>query len=1091
MIWLTGIVAVALMLAVLELDPSQLYAISSLPYQVGSERWQLAAYLLLLGIILLRLGGYLSKSIIKYSQLQGNKSAIGYSSHQAPSQKVISQKLSSLSLPSSNLRITPWTQLNSQGLSKIIVKLIGCVLLLLAVLCNSVAQRMAFIESSPQQTLYVEAVVTPVGLSDKRLEVVEGSMLQGYRQLVALSDIKFTSIHQAFARSAVDSKRNTRLVAAKTGQLNPFNQPMPPEALPLINKIENSENERLSALLNSADKMIVMLQSYQPKHIKLNDLSADKQLRMKLVLKPLQLKDKNNKDEFDEYRWLSSRHATAKAFIVDSGDWVKETDNQKTQITKLTYRQKIDVMRFKFREHFLQLMSQRSSQFDLVSSTSNKASSNSVETQSVDSGSQATQSKPEEIAIDKAVNKADPKQSVAVTLSLLTGDRSLISDDTTALYRFGGISHLLAISGTHVLFLAILSAAIATTLINKVQPSFYNVLPRWQCGFIIAVITAFGYALFAGFDVPAVRTACMLLLVGVMRYFLAVPAIFKMLLILAVAMAWSDIFVLWQAGFWLSFIAVAVLVAYSQRLDRNNSQDGSQNKSIKRQLFDLFKLQLWMSLALLPISLWLFGKVSLWGFGVNLIAIGLFGWVIVPLNLLACVIFVVMPSNALPSLIWSMLFSILDRVHQLLLALQNMFQQSGWLHTEMSLPVMGLLLLMVLPWLLPKAMLNRMFSLVPLIAIGVLLYANPAAKTTGDNPVHISILNPNHPQLAASLIHNKHQAWLLVSTYEKEYQSEASFLTVRQQKRVSEALYDQLKKNNISHLTGIIGQTETAALAPVVAQLHSFMPVSYYWQAGINQHKPAIDRALLGLSLQAQSCHRGQQSSIQSLRQQQEIITEKPHLGTELPNLSGPAVIDYSSELLLTAITGWNQLNDSRVWDCAIELATTQSIYLKQQGGVEQLFSTIKGTAKDTVAKGTATITGLDGKKSEANTVNFKASKVNREANRVLLYSSAEPQLGTLWPLICTSQSPLAMPNNNLNPKLSDKRDTLASNQNAIANRYWLTPSQAIIETTLVDSFYPKAWKITGQSTVPAKPQLIESHLYWQQLQSMANFTEK
>ena len=406
---------------------------------------------------------------------------------------------------------------------------------------------------------------------------------------------------------------------------------------------------------------------------------------------------------------------------------------------------------------------------------------------------------------------------MAVTLSLLTGDRSLISDDTTALYRFGGISHLLAISGTHVLFLAMLSAAMVTSLINRVHPSFYNAVPRWQCGFIIAVITAFGYALFAGFDVPAVRTACMLLLVGVMRYFLAVPAIFKMLLILAIAMAWSDIFVLWQAGFWLSFIAVAVLVAYSQRWERDNSYDRTQNKSISRQLFNLFKLQLWMSVALLPISLWLFGKVSLWGFGVNLIAIGLFGWVIVPLNLLASVIFVVMPSNAIPSLIWSLLFRILDRVHQLLQALQNTFQQSGWLHTEMSLPLMGLLSLMVLPWLLPKAMLNRIFSLLPLMAIGLLLYANPTAENEANNPVHISVLNPNHPQLAASLIHNKQQAWLLVSTYEKKYQSEQPVLTVLQQKEVSEVLYDQLKKNNINHLTGVIVQTETSGLAPVVA----------------------------------------------------------------------------------------------------------------------------------------------------------------------------------------------------------------------------------------------------------------------------------
>lgn len=44
------------------------------------------------------------------------------------------------------------------------------------------------------------------------------------------------------------------------------------------------------------------------------------------------------------------------------------------------------------------------------------------------------------------------QQARAVTLSLLTGDRSLISRQTKDLYQLAGISHLLAISGMHVLF---------------------------------------------------------------------------------------------------------------------------------------------------------------------------------------------------------------------------------------------------------------------------------------------------------------------------------------------------------------------------------------------------------------------------------------------------------------------------------------------------------------------------------------------------------------------------------------------------------------------------------------------------------------
>ena len=76
---------------------------------------------------------------------------------------------------------------------------------------------------------------------------------------------------------------------------------------------------------------------------------------------------------------------------------------------------------------------------------------------------------------------------------------------------------------------------------------------------------------------------------------------------------------------------------------------------------------------------------------INLFAIGLFGSIIVPINLLASVLFVLMPNNALSAALWSLLFWILDQLHSLLQLLQLTFQQSGWLYSEISLPLMGLL----------------------------------------------------------------------------------------------------------------------------------------------------------------------------------------------------------------------------------------------------------------------------------------------------------------------------------------------------------------------------------------------------------------
>ena len=1031
MIWLAGFAAIGLMLAILELDPSQLYTLSTIRYQVNSEHWQAAVYFVLAIITLLWLGFYLLQLVAKRNNWQHTSlfcsvSSLKKSPYKKPSQILKPQRF----------YLTPLIELYHQGFIASIVKISIGLLFLLAVFCHSFAQRLAFIESSPQKNLYVQAMVTPIGLSDKRLKVDDKSVVQGYRQLVQLSDIKFDSLQVIGDKAETVPSYSNQFGSTidNSQRINPFHQPINTDVL--IDKASVSLNQAktVTGLQILPNAMTVMLQSYQIKDKPLNQLAAGQQLRMKLALIPLELKDKNNPDEFDEYRWLSSRHATAKAFIVD-------TNYQKVEeVSNLTLHQKIDVMRFRFREHFLQLMNERtySNNFQRVHATdfentdSGNNNSNKVDANSEHSGFN--------------------QDGVAVTLSLLTGDRSLISDETTALYRFGGISHLLAISGTHVLFLSILCATGATAFINRFMPRIYHFLPRWQCAFIIAAITAFGYALFAGFDVPALRTACMLLLVGVMRYLLAVPAIFKMLLLLAVIMAWSDIFVLWQAGFWLSFVAVAVLVAYSQRWERK--QDVKQSSQVSQafvsptlslagrlgqQLAGLFKLQLWMSIALLPISLWLFGKVSLWGFAVNLFAIGLFGWIIVPLNLLASVLFIIFPNNALADSIWSLLFWILDLLHRLLLTLQEILQYSGWVYTDISVPLLGLFLLLVLPWLLPKGMLSRLLSMAPLVAIAALAYAN---NDTLKDSVQITVLNPKDFNYAASLIHTQQQAWLLLSEYDNKYKVANASLTALQQQQLVQNLYDQLQEHGISHLTGVIVQTQTAGLAPVVRELNRHLPLSYYWQAGLANHKQQVNKALSASTLTAQSCHNGKQWP----QQQSERLFAK-----ELPTKRYD-----TDDLSLKVLTGWQQVKDSGVWDCVIELSTTQAIYLNEQGSNEQLRAAIRPSNSDSMLA----------KQSKVDDKRRTEPKV--EKNSVVIYSSVESQLGKLWELMCPAQE-LKVGDSSIQFKLT------------INEAYWLTPSQSVLDPELIVNFSAKDWKITGESMVPAKLSLTESYLYWQQ----------
>ena len=324
----------------------------------------------------------------------------------------------------------------------------------------------------------------------------------------------------------------------------------------------------------------------------LNNLQPGDQVLMSLTLAPLKTSQEvmNNASGFDSYRWLRARHIDGVGNIMAIGTSVHPTADYSASTTASSYiqrlRMSIDQGRWQLRQHFYQ----------------NWAQDSSAE-----------------------------QQARAVTLSLLTGDRSLINRETKDLYQLAGISHLLAISGTHVLFLAIVLSGLVTLIFDKKCATLYRYVPRWQLRWLVMVGAAFIYALFTGFDVPAARTAWMLLAVGAVRLTLLPVSTLQVLLALAVIMAWDDPYVLWQAGYWLSFIAVALLLKYedsapqaahkdsleSSQMLLSSANHGEQQENgipltaqLGRRFKQLLKLQVWLFIALLPITLLLFGKAS-------------------------------------------------------------------------------------------------------------------------------------------------------------------------------------------------------------------------------------------------------------------------------------------------------------------------------------------------------------------------------------------------------------------------------------------------------------------------------------------------
>lgn len=799
----------------------------------------------------------------------------------------------------------------------------------------------------------VQALVHIEGLSDS---VYDATTDSGYRQVVVITNI-----------APLVAELTPQELATKTSDYLDTNR----------NSLSTNYDINSNEVSLKVSEHRVLLNAYPKKSANdsqfaaLNDLQPGDEIFMSLALAPLATSEQavNNPTGFDSYRWLRGRHIDGVANIlavsptlVNSSEISNEISDKKYSKQSLDsdsylqrFRTRIDQGRWRLRQHFYQ---------------------------------------------DWSAQTTAEQQAKAVTLSLLTGDRSLINRDTKDLYQLAGISHLLAISGTHVLFLAIVLAGIVLLLFDRNYSAIYRRIPRWQVRWWVMIGAAFIYALFTGFDVPAARTAWMLLAIGFVRLILLPISTMRVLLALAVLMAWRDPYVLWQAGYWLSFIAVALLLKYDdtsyqhQTTAATTVHDSKQHTLISnalsgrvwRMVKRVFKLQFWLFLTLLPVTLLLFGKASLWGLFINLFAIGLFGWVIVPLNLLAGLCYLLVPSIA--DILWVIISTIVGHLHDLMSWLTSLPALSdAWLYTPVNMAILSMALLSALPWLLPRGLLSRWLMLPPLTLLIMTVYANQQSLVTMPT---LYILPTGDSYITAALLQyptaNEDSAnWLFLADHRPA--STRTMPSGMTADKLSENLKQQLGSLSVNNLESIVVQssstgltdtlisgdknianTKNSELLPMtVAQLNSRLAISQYWQAGRSDRWSAFQQAYKTVkqsedtpTISAQRCEQGKiwQSA--------------------------------NDELSVQAITGWTKIGDTSVWDCTIALDTNLPIRVLRYNAADPLNSLPANSPVSPPAQ--IASNKLTGKQSESQ-------------SRLILDADTHQRVWQLWSLLCSAES--------------------------------------------------------------------------------------
>ncbi len=236
-------------------------------------------------------------------------------------------------------------------------------------------------------------------------------------------------------------------------------------------------------------------------------------------------------------------------------------------------------------------------------------------------------------ALARAIASALAQHDYAgIVRALAIGERTEITAEQWRTWTATGTNHLVAISGLHIGMVA----GMAFFLIRR----FWTRLPRlvllWpaaKAGAVAGFIAAVTYAALAGFSIPTERTVIMIgVVMGNLILGRNTRSSHTLALALLLVLIWDPLAVL-EAGFWLSFAAVAIIFY------------GMGQRSAPRGLWWKWgRVHVLIAIGLVPLLLILFQRVSIVSPLANLLAVPWVTLVVVPLTLLGTLLVLPLPS---------------------------------------------------------------------------------------------------------------------------------------------------------------------------------------------------------------------------------------------------------------------------------------------------------------------------------------------------------------------------------------------------------------------------------------------------------------
>lgn len=206
--------------------------------------------------------------------------------------------------------------------------------------------------------------------------------------------------------------------------------------------------------------------------------------------------------------------------------------------------------------------------------------------------------------------------------ALTIGDDSGLSEADWDSYRATGTSHLIAVSGFNVAIIAGFGFYLGRWLWS-LWPALCLRLPAQKAGMLMSALVGLAYAFVAGWEPPVQRAALMLIFLLAAAWFDRLRHPSRVLALAWIAVLLIDPLAVMTPGLWLSFAAVATIFYFT-----------SGRLKARYFLVEALRLQIALSLSLIPLSLFFFQGLSWATAPINFLAVPLVA-VLTPIALLA------------------------------------------------------------------------------------------------------------------------------------------------------------------------------------------------------------------------------------------------------------------------------------------------------------------------------------------------------------------------------------------------------------------------------------------------------------------------